>query len=61
MCSHEVWIHETAALREFLVNLKGMLRKEQARFAEEAAARTGPFAEFNEALETLVSEWWSLL
>jgi hypothetical protein len=50
----EVWTHETAGLWDFLVNLREMLWGEKARVAEDAAAGTGPFAEFKKALLALV-------
>ena len=46
----DIWMQETAGLREFLVDLEEMLWKEKARAAKDAAARIGPFGELKKAL-----------
>lgn len=46
----DIWMHETAGLREFLVDLEKMLWKENARVVKDATPRTGLFGEPKNAL-----------
>jgi hypothetical protein len=53
----DIWMQETAGLREFLVDLEEMLWEENAKVVKDAAPRTGLFGELKNALMAYFLKW----